>query len=293
MSEVRYAHSSAPSGSHTPDEALALAFRWLSRTQAGFVSCVLLTLPGRLHLNQEQELFGECQRVLGEGKPLFVWGQTTGLLKNGWEIERITGDLSLCYCGWDKPSLINIPLLNSTVQSSECPPALTEWALRASCSEGYAAYSKPLVIYDIFPRAGHIALALGRALGCRVLTLGPVSDSHTQSADDVPCPSWAKSKAFIDEFNSRLVRVSSGCALYQGKGNPYCRLKVFGVEWLSHRLAWVLHHKVGLPEGMPVLHSCVNKTCCEPSHLRIGGTPLVGTVLNQQERRVMERGKSL
>ena len=39
----------------------------------------------------------------------------------------------------------------------------------------------------------------------------------------------------------------------------------------SHRVAWMIHHKCVVPEGMDLLHSCVaSRTCCNPNHLRPG-----------------------
>ena len=38
----------------------------------------------------------------------------------------------------------------------------------------------------------------------------------------------------------------------------------------AHRVAWQLANDQKIPEGMHVLHSCDNPSCCNPSHLRLG-----------------------
>lgn len=259
-------HTALP-GEHTPNTALDKAFTWLVRTPTGFVDAVLLTLPGRLYREQETTLFDELQRVLGEARPLFTWGQTEGLAREGWEVERITCDLSLCYHGWDRPTLrADLILPHVATASREFPPQLVEWCLRSTCGER-------CVIIDVFSRAQHIAVAVAQDLGARVLTVGPVIDQFPEHPS-VPCPFWAQSKDFADVFQSRLLRAGE-CLIYNGKPNSdgYARLKILGVEHYAHRVAWQIKHKRGLPENVPVLHSsCPDKRCCLPAHLRAGTT---------------------
>lgn len=50
----------------------------------------------------------------------------------------------------------------------------------------------------------------------------------------------------------------------------------YGVTWMNrkseraHRVAWELANKQNVPNGMKVLHTCDNPTCCQPLHLFLG-----------------------
>ena len=79
------------------------------------------------------------------------------------------------------------------------------------------------------------------------------------------------SKTPKQRLEENLTRVDD-CLEWQGgtTGRGYGQIMINGVKHATHRLAWVLANGVPIPEGMSVLHSCDNKICCEPSHLRIG-----------------------
>lgn len=43
-----------------------------------------------------------------------------------------------------------------------------------------------------------------------------------------------------------------------------------GKQLLAHRIAWEIANNQEVPEGMYILHSCDNPSCCNPAHLRPG-----------------------
>lgn len=52
--------------------------------------------------------------------------------------------------------------------------------------------------------------------------------------------------------------------------NGYGRFTQAWVEHYAHRRAWELNAGTEVPDGMMVMHSCNNKTCCNPKHLSLG-----------------------
>lgn len=74
-------------------------------------------------------------------------------------------------------------------------------------------------------------------------------------------------KAYIER---RTKKTEAGCWDWQGSKDPlgYGTCRVQGI-YLAHRLSH-LAYKGSLTEGLMVLHSCDNPSCCNPDHLREG-----------------------
>jgi hypothetical protein len=63
---------------------------------------------------------------------------------------------------------------------------------------------------------------------------------------------------------------TSGCWLWGGAdavNNGYGRFLANGFNWLAHRFSYTLL-KGPIPEGLVIDHTCRNKMCVNPEHLR-------------------------
>lgn len=275
-------HETTP-GSHTPDSALRDALTWLGRVPGGMADVILLTLPGWLRREQERELYDELYRVLDPDRgSLWIWGSAAGLLGSSLECQLVYGDLTHAWSAWDRPALaedVALPSFGSL--SRECPPSVTEYAIRAAAGPGR-------LCLDIFPRAPHISRSIAQQLGARVLTIAPVSDL-LYTAPDTATPAWVRNSAFHTWFYNCL-KTQENCWIYPSKphASGYARLRVAGTEYYAHHVSWMLSHKRAVPQGVPILHaSCADRRCCRPDHLRLGST-----VVNLDERWLGRRAKA-
>lgn len=67
------------------------------------------------------------------------------------------------------------------------------------------------------------------------------------------------------------IEPETGCHLWTGfrNANGYGLMRVGERNVPVHRLAWELAHGP-IPAGMLVLHTCDNRRCCNPDHLKLG-----------------------
>lgn len=79
-----------------------------------------------------------------------------------------------------------------------------------------------------------------------------------------------KIKKAIASFEKNVIR-KEGCWGWKGgliHGYGYISTKCFGSQ-RAHRVSYAIH-KGEIPNAMHVLHSCHNKSCTNPDHLRVG-----------------------
>lgn len=264
-------HETSQYQPHTPDSAISEALDWLRLSPSGYVHVVLLTLPGRLRKAEEEALLGDIYRVLDPDiGSLFVWGQVSELRFAGFDYVVIGGDLVHAWPGYDRPALdpeVHVPYLGQL--SKEFPPQAVEYCVLAT-GERPGRF-----LIDIFPRAQHLSVRIGASIGAHVLSVAPVSDLYTaHPTATAVVPSWVKDSIFHDDFFNRLKKKGE-CLLYpcEPHRSGYGRLRIYGKEWYSHHVSWMLSHRRVIPQGVPILHaSCPDRRCCHPSHLRLGST---------------------
>ena len=72
-------------------------------------------------------------------------------------------------------------------------------------------------------------------------------------------------------FHRLFAQTPNGCWNWKSiKGSSgYGSFKVFGKMVSAHRYAYELY-RGPIPEGMEILHSCDNRSCVNPYHMRVG-----------------------
>lgn len=74
-------------------------------------------------------------------------------------------------------------------------------------------------------------------------------------------------------WNKVEVREENDCwpwVATKNRRGGYGKINVSGRMVLAHRLSWELANEQKVPEGLCILHSCHNKDCVNPAHLRVG-----------------------
>lgn len=110
----------------------------------------------------------------------------------------------------------------------------------------------------------------------------------SQSCCSHLCRTEFRSSGFKQRF-ARMVDASdpNGCHPWLGarRGLGYGHFTMRGRSYKAHRVAWAIANNHPIPDSsVPVLHSCDNRICCNPAHLRLG-------TLSENYADMIERGR--
>ncbi len=77
---------------------------------------------------------------------------------------------------------------------------------------------------------------------------------------------------FFTRFYSKIKPLENGCWMWSGclAKTGYGQFHIRdGLTGLSHRIAWELHHRREIPDGLCLDHLCRVRSCVNPEHLEL------------------------